>query len=452
MQVRNSTMAAIRFGYGFHPGQTPPNGAEDLISSLRRGASDKPLFPTDSRAKRGAAIQEALRARKRNKGSAAFRNLRKSLRQSAAQDGAKLLLQRALSPHGFFERLAAFWMDHFAVAISSPMHRAIVPDFERTAIRPHVTGRFADLLIAVVQHPAMLIALDQPASVGPGSQAGQRRKRGLNENLAREVLELHTLGVDGPYTQADVREFAELLTGYGVNRETYAFQFAAKRAEPGAEAVLGERYGGDPARADHAVDLLEDLAVHPATADHVAGKLVTHFVADTPDPDHVRHVSAAWRRSGGDLPAVYSALLDHEAAWRGFGGKVKQPIDLVASTLRAMGLTRAEANMALKRNARQMVQATAAMNQPLLLPPGPQGWPDEAKAWITPQGLAARLKFASRIGLRLARLNTADDPRRFAETALQDALRPETAFAVGGAPDKWEGYALAIASPEFNRR
>lgn len=452
MQVRQSTIAAIRFGYGFHPDQAAPDGAEGLLTGLRRAASTKPLFAIDDRKARGRAIRDVLELRKREKGSANFRNKRKALRQRTTEDGAKLLLQRALSPYGFFERLAAFWMDHFSVAAGNGLHRATLPNFEREAIRGHVTGRFADMLGAVVQHPAMLHALDQPASVGPGSAEGRRRNRGLNENLAREVLELHTLGVDGPYTQRDVREFAELLTGYSINRKQFSFRFLPKQAEPGAETVLGAAYGGDPAQAGHAIELLEDLAVHKATADHIAGKLVAHFVADRPDPDHVRHVAAAWTRSGGDLPAVYSALLDHRGAWRDFGGKVKQPIDLVASTLRAMALTRNEAATAIKRNAREMMQAPAAMNQPLFNPPGPQGWPDETSAWITPQGLAARLKFASRIGLRLARGGNAADPRRFAEQALQDALRPDTAFAVGGAPDKWEGYALAIASPEFNRR
>lgn len=452
MTVSATTMAAIRFGYGFHPDQDPPRSAEDLLASIKRGAKARPAFRITPMSERVAEIHNMFEVRKADGKSKKFRSLRRKVRHKTIREGIEGIYHRALSPHGLFERMTTFWLDHFSVAARSVLHTRTIIPFEHQAIRPHINGRFTDLLTAVAQHPAMLYFLDQGASVGPRSQVGSRRERGLNENLAREILELHTLGVDGPYSQRDVREFAELLTGYGFRLKDGAFEFFPGRAEPGAETVLGKTYGGDPPRADHAFDLFEDLATHPATADHIARKLTVHFVSDDPDADLVRHISAAWKSSRGSLPRVYEAMLEHPAAWRDFGQKVKWPEDLVISSLRAGGLNKAMAKAAKRGPKSPLLRALKRMNQPLHEPPGPQGWPQEAAAWITPQGLAARLNFAGTTGQWLAQTQQKLDPRRFAETSLGDALRPDTAFAVGGAPERWEGLALVLASPEFNRR
>ena len=279
---------------------------------------------------------------------------------------------------------------------------------------------------------------------------GKRTGKGLNENLAREVLELHTLGVDGVYTQADVRGLAGLLTGFGVNRRKLTFGFFPRRAEPGQHQVLGRRYGGAPS-ATHAETFLRELAVHPDTARHMAHKLAMHFVSDKPDPGLTAHIERVWIQSQGDLITVYQALLEHPAAWRDLGQKVKRPQDLVVSTLRAIGMTKARLDELGERGGLRMTKALRNLNQPIFRPPGPHGWPEEAEAWITPQGLAGRLEFAGQVGQLLAK-RSALDPRRFAESALGDALRPNTAFAVGAAAERWEGLALVLAAPEFNRR
>ena len=248
-----------------------------------------------------------------------------------------------------------------------------------------------------------------------------------------------------------MRELAELLTGFTYRAATATFQFRPNAAEPGAETVLGRPYGGDPARPADVDEVLEDLAVHPATARHLARKLAVHFVADEPDTGLVDHVADAWRQSGGHLPAVYRALLEHPAAWADPGAKVKRPQDLLVSTLRATGVEAALREQAARRRGRRYFQALRAMNQPIFQAPGPDGWAETGEEWITPQGLAARLEFAGTVGRRLAR-RTAFDPRDFAERALADALRPETRRVVRGAPERWEGFALVLASPEFNRR
>ena len=451
MSVSRETIAAIRFGYGLGPGDPPPGGPEGVLAQAEAGARAGLLFPSDPMPARIDRIKALARANRRDRDSEQTRQLKRALRRYVMQDGARRIFQRALSPHGFFERLAAFWADHFTVSARNLGHRVLVPAYEIDAIRPHIMGRFQDMLVAVVQNPAMLHYLDQPQSFGPNSRAGKRRGRGLNENLAREVLELHTLGVGGPYTQTDVREFAELLTGYATRRGYGAFAFFPNRAEPGAETVLGRSYGPGRPSEDHAEDALRDFAAHPVTAKHLARKLAVHFVADDPPEDLVAHLEAAYRRSEGALPPVYAALLEHPASWESFGAKIKQPFDLVVSTLRATGLKMGDLTQHGDKTGRGALLALRNMNQPLFGPPGPDGWPEEAEAWITPQGLAARLTFAGNAGQLLAR-RTDLDPRRFAETALADALRPETTFVVGGAPDRWEGFALTLASPEFNRR
>lgn len=452
MAINRSTIAQIRFGYGFHPDHRVPNGPEDLMAQAKHGAGSGLIFPVTSIEGRRDLLDRMIERRKA-KDMEGRKKIIRQMRQTAIGDVTARIFQRALSRHGFYERLAAFWADHFSVSGKNPGQLYMLPTFEIDAIRPHIMGRFEDMLTAVVQHPAMLHYLDQVESFGPASRAGKRRGRGLNENLAREVLELHTVGVDGPYTQKDVREFAELLTGYGVQRGYLRFRFFPQRAEPGPETVMGKTYGGDPAKAKHALALLRDLSRHPATAHHMAWKLAVHFTSDTPDEDLVRHVAKVWRDSGGKLPRVYRALVEHPAAWRDFGAKVKRPDELMISTLRAMGATKVHAKRAMQpgRPARQVFLTLKALNQPMFQAPGPDGWPEDGTTWITPQGLAARLKYAGKAGQQIA--ETTDlDPRRFAEHALRDALRPDTAFAVGAAPDRWEGFAFALASPEFNRR
>lgn len=440
-----SEIAAIRFGYGLRPGTAAPGGAEDLLDALRSGRDRAPRV--ESSAERFELLEKFLAA----KGDKVRRKeLNGIARQRGLEDIAARVERRAFSPCGFYERMSAFWADHFTVAARNLRRSYFVGAYEDEAIRPYVTGRFADMLKAVVRAPAMLTYLDQVGSIGPNSNIGKKSGRGLNENLAREILELHTLGVGAGYTQGDVREFAELLTGFGARRRSMRFRFKSNWAEPGTETVLGREYGGDPPRAEHVDALLEDLARHPATARHLARKLAVHFVSDEPDPDLIAHIAAAWNKSDGDLLAVTAAMLDHPAAWQNPGSKVKRPVELVASTLRAVGDVPILPKDPIKRG-RQMLRAMQSMGQVLFKPPAPDGWPETAGDWITPQGLAGRLQFASAVGRRLAR-SAGLDPRVFAERTLGGALGDTTRFVVGAAPDRWEGFALLLASPEFNRR
>lgn len=447
---------AIRFGYGLSPLHPPPADADALMAALTgpdRIARQYRQPPSPLALSRVAVQLQAKRAMNRDETEANRRALRAANRQLAEDydDARRALMARAaLSPDPFRERLAAFWTDHFTVHLPGGRWRSVVPAYVESAIRPFVAGRFADMLRAVVTHPAMLVYLDQFQSVGPQSRTGRQSGRGLNENLARELMELHTLGVDGGYTQDDVRELAELLTGLSISDEGFAFK--PQLAEPGPEVVLGRRYGGaEPARLDEVLAAVDDLARHPATAAHLARKLAVHFVSDTPDPDLVAALAARWRETDGDLAAVAERLVTHPASAAPLGAKAKRPQEFLLSALRALGpVPRALTGMGRRTLDGVFSTPLRAMGQAWLEAPGPDGWPEEAGSWITPQGLAARITWAM-AAPRVVRPDL-PDPRDFVETALGPMAARETRFAARAAETGWEGVGLVLASPEFNRR
>ena len=345
---------------------------------------------------------------------------------------------------GFNERMVMFWMNHFAVSTkkSQPVE-ATTGAYEREAIRPHVFGRFYDLLVAVETHPSMLLYLDNEQSIGPHSQANKNGKRGLNENLAREIMELHTLGVGSGYSQSDVTAFARVITGWGVNRNDKngppgTFVFNARAHEPGAQEVMGRAYAQDGV--DQGKAVLADLARHPATARHIAFKLARHFVADTPPPALVSRLSDTFLKSDGDLAAVSQALINAPEAWTPQRQKIRSPLEYLCAAIRATGAT-------LKPNA--ITTALNAMGEPLWQPAGPNGFPDTADAWASPESLSTRLDFVN--GLALA-ADPSVDPRQFAESRLGALLSDHTREAVARAESHAQGLSLAFLSPEFMRR
>lgn len=317
------------------------------------------------------------------------------------------------------------------------------------AIRPRVAGRFGDLLKAVVTHPMMLNYLDQSASVGPNSRAANGGRRGLNENLARELLELHTLGVGAAYGQDDVRQLAELLTGLSVGNDG-VFGFDTRKAEPGAETVLGVTYGAD-ATLYNVMAVLDNIAANPAVARHIAGKIAVHFVADTPDPTLVDALAATFNDSGGDLGAVYTVLLDHPAAWGAERAKVKPPVGYIVSALRALAVP-PQTLIGLDRRAvvSLLDRPLRVMGQDWENPVGPDGWPENAADWVTPQGMAGRIDWALSVP-EILRPNL-PDPREFVRDALGDTAPDPVIFAAGAAETRAEGVAMVLSSPAFQRR
>ena len=366
---------------------------------------------------------------------------------AAKEVGARLSIA-ATTAEPFKERLTWFWSNHFAVSAVKPTVFAVAGAFEREAIRPHMNGRFTDLLLAAAQHPAMILYLDNNLSVRSGYRAplsmgnpNRMRISGLNENLAREILELHTLGVNGGYTQADVTAFARALTGWTVGGlVNTGFRFEGQRHEPGAQTVLGRGYAQAGQAKGEAI--LRDLAAHPATARHLSTKLVRHFIHDDPPPEAVQRVERAFLESGGDLPAVHAALVESPEAWSQPLPKLKQPIEFVASALRAVPPARETRPEAL-------LFALREMGQRPFFAPSPQGWPDTAAAWANADGLWKRIEWSTALA---ERVGTRVDPLAVAESTYGPVLSSATRLAITRAESKQQGLALALASPEFQRR
>ena len=454
------TLAAIRFGMGLSPVIAPPVSAADMMARLR-GPDDVaarvpiPTYdtvypsPVDFR---NASI--ALKEARGTDGEEAATDLQSKLREDGRNAVATYLkahLARAVvTEDGFRERLTQFWADHFTVRATNGISRHLVSTYVETAIRPHVAGNFADMLVAVIGSPMMIYYLDQHRSMGPNSRAAERNDRGLNENLAREVLELHTLGVEGRYTQTDVREFAELLTGVTANVQRGAF-FRVQQAEPGSETVLGVTYGGAEDSVDHVVAALRDLAVHPDTAQHLARKLAVHFIEPEPDSAMVDAMARAYLDADGNLTAMYDAMLSDEAAWGAELKKVKLPFGFIASSMRALAVPQDVILEASLQVVRRMVQRPMfVMGQKWQNPVGPDGWPEDEQNWITPQGMAGRITWSMQSPGQL--LDDMPDPRDFVFDALGPTPPDAVIFAAGAAETIKDGVGIILASSAFQRR
>jgi uncharacterized protein (DUF1800 family) len=341
---------------------------------------------------------------------------------------------------GFAERLVWFWSNHFCV--SADKLPAFAGAYEREVIRPHVLGRFADILLAAEAHPAMLFYLDNAASIGPNSVAGINRSRGLNENLAREILELHTLGVRTGYTQDDVTNFAKVLTGWSliaaqVPEHGGEFSFVPRLHEPGAQTVLGKTYAQPDIEQGRAV--LADLARHPATAEHIAFKLAHHFVADEPSPELVNRLAKTFRTTDGNLKEMARVLVTSPESWDERRRKLKTPGEWIVAGLRAAGTTEA--------NTDRLLQAHGLLGQPLWRPSSPKGYADDQGAWL--DGTALRLDIANRFASRVAE---ALDAQALVDEALGPLASSETRQTIARAESRTQALALLLMSPEFQRR
>jgi uncharacterized protein (DUF1800 family) len=357
---------------------------------------------------------------------------------------AKARIQAALGAEiGFLERLVWFWSNHFCVSADKGNVRQICGAYEREVIRAHVLGRFSDMLLAAESHPAMLMYLDNARSIGPDSIAGLRQKRGLNENLAREILELHTLGVRTVYTQEDVTRFANVITGW-----TFVpfrqdpvrggeFEFNPRMHQPGAQTVIGRSY--PDAGMQQGRDVLAALARHPATAKHVAAKLARHFVADEPPPALVERLAKRFLATQGDLKEVTKALVAAPEAWEAPRAKLKRPGEWVVGMLRAAGITPPDIG--------PVMQAHNLLGEPLWRPSAPKGFADESAPWL--DGLAQRLDIANQFARRLG---AEADPREVFEQALAPLASSETRQAVLRAESRPQALALMFMAPEFQRR
>ena len=460
----DAVVAANRFGLGARPGELDRARSDARGWLLGQITGSRPLPDEIRRLPSSAEIFRAYSGLRRDRKEAqsdpaAAKRLLGALRTQLApyyldQVAARYRVAVATA-ESFRERLVHFWTNHFAVSADKPQVLALAGTLENEAIRPYVTGRFADMLAAVEAHPAMILYLDNQASIGPGSQLAQRRGRraaasdrklGINENLAREILELHTLGVDGGYTQHDVTTFAQTLTGWslGADRpflggEPGQFAFHDIAHEPGAKTILGTRYAQSGVAQPRAV--LADLARHPATARHLAFKLARHFVADDPPAEAVERIAKAFSTSDGDLPTVHRAVLDTPAAWATPAVKFKTPHELVVSSLRMIDFIPAEP--------RQIAAPFDLLGQRPYTPGSPAGWPDTATQWDGADALLKRIEWAGSVAGRVA---SREQPLDLGERSLGAALDERTRVAMTRAASAEQGITLLLASPEFQRR
>jgi len=472
-----AALALHRFGMGPRPGsiaaiEADPRGA--LIAELERpSAGDIAAANLPSSAKAFRAVTDAYAKRQakailakkeqdaKRQQMAEASSMTEDAAQGTGEMAAKIAAEAVPDPGrpiyleeaririaaslgteiGFVERLVWFWSNHFCV--SADKIRSMSGAYEREAIRPHVLGRFTDLLLATEGHPAMLFYLDQTVSMGANSVAGINRTRGLNENLAREILELHTLGVRTGYTQDDVIGFANVLTGWtlvppGDNPEHGGeFTFNPRLHEPGAQKVLGKVYEDETVEQGRAV--LRDLAAHPATATHVATKLARYFIADSPPPALVEKMAKVFVDTSGDLKAIAKAMVSSDESWMQPPTKLKRPGEWVVGMVRATGLTQADPT--------RYTDGQALLGEPLWRPPSPKGFPDEEASWI--DGMGRRLDVANNFAERVAGRT---DPQDVIDTVLGSSVSPEVKQAVDSAESRQQALVLLFMSPEFQRR
>jgi len=468
---------------------TPEHVPDDALRSRERGFAVLRLGPDDLAGRFVAARREQL-ARRRDGAApdppppgpdaAALRRLGAEAQQLA-------VVRAVLSERQLYEVLVDFWTNHFNVFYAKGADRYLLPSYIEETIRPNALGKFEDLLIATARSPAMLFYLDNAQSVAPGSRppippraarrlsaeqremVAQRMPQGLNENYARELLELHTLGVAGGYTQDDVLNVARVLTGWGIERPDRgaAFAFREWAHDRGEKVVLGERFPPGHGM-DEGIRLLRMLARHPATMHHVSRKLCARLVADDPPDGCVDAGVAAWRSSGGDLRAVVRAIVRTPDFWAPAvrRAKVKSPLEFVVSALRATG--------AEPDSSPRLAQVVGRLGQPVYLQPAPTGWPETQTDWVNAGALLARMnaavalaagrlpgtvvdlhavlpptttdhaEFVDLINERLLAGTMSDRTRAVILDQLRDVTDPGQARALA--------VGLAIGGPEFQRQ
>lgn len=425
-----TAQALVRFGLGRQGAEPlPSDPATWLLDQLHQ--PDPTRFENPPTTAIGLA---ALREDRENKPPPGESRVGALFRQQAAVQ----LTNAVTTPAPFRERLVWFWTNHFVISRRQGRCAAVAAAFVEEAIRPYATGPFRDMVLAVMRHPAMLMYLDNVSSVGPDSPAGLKSHRGLNENLARECMELHTVSPLAGYTQADVTSFAKILTGWSIElkADPVGFRYRPQAHEPGVQTVLQRQFPPDE---DGGVAALAFLADHPATHRFLATKLVRHFVADDPPPAAVRTVEAVLRDTDGNLGAASSALVTLDAAWQP-GTKLRTPLDYLVASVRSLDIPPDQMP--------DMVGILSGLGQPLWTAPAPNGWPDRAADWAAPEAMLRRVDwasgFAGRIGDR--------DVVEVADNTLGPLLRPETRDAVWRAASRRDAMTLLLTSPEFQRR
>lgn len=508
----NAALVALnRFGLGARPGEV--TSLRDLRESrawLLAQIGTPTEMPSPSgpgglpdRGRAGAALRN-VREAQGGGDPAALRPARRALEEILVAEQVALLHHRATTEHPFAERLVAFWSNHLCVSIRGrqPL-RALAGLYEREAIRPHVWGSFSDMVVSSARHPGMLLYLDNARSTGPNSpvalalSARRARRRaavtvrggtppeapvsGINENHARELLELHTLGVEGGYTQEDVGALARILTGWSVGGVAAApgpggrrgpatiepelvFFFRAEAHEPGDFTLLRRRYGQPGVAKGEAA--IRDLCRNPSTASFVSGKLAAHFISDDPPSDAVNHLAEVFLDTDGDLAALSRALVEMDAPWsdEASGGpeagarKFRSPQDWAVAAVRLL-----EPGARTPQVARALAPMLDRLRHPVWGPPAPSGFGDRTGDWADPDALMNRAELARTLADRLlpraATRGVAGPPRpagpdgaSLASVVHLEPDDPLSGFLADASIPLPERVALLLGGPAFQWR
>jgi len=467
-----AVIAANRFGLGARPNELATIGDDPRGWLIEQLDGDRPA-PAEI-----AALQSSQQAFKvyadfinekrelkkedlaKGDAKAELSPMRQAIRETYLSQVAARYQFAMRTPESFRERLVHFWTNHFAVSADKFIVATLAGTMENEAIRPNLHRHFYDLLIAAESHPAMILFLDNQASAGPDSAAANlahrrnrfgraktERKLDINENLAREILELHTLGVNGGYTQKDVTSFAKVLTGWSVgggkglmnSGEPGKFVFREMLHEPQSQMILGKRYS--QSNIEQPLAVLVDLTRHHSTAHFIASKLVRHFIADDPPPAAVEQVAKAFRDSDGHLPTVHRSLVNCAEAWTQVATKFKTPHDYVLSTFRAFDY--------VPPQPQRILASFELLGQRPYTPGSPAGWPDTASQWDGSDALMKRIEWATQVANRAGSRRS---PILLAQNSLGDALGEHSSMSINNAADAAQGITLWLASPEFQRR
>ena len=439
----NAVIAATRFGWGLSEASSKRLDGKAWIQAQIDNGLDQG-WPILQSTETVFQQQREFRVKRKTMNREALEPISTKATRDLVLRSIALRLKYAIeTDNPFLDRLSHFWTNHFAISANAGVLRGLASGYELHAVRPFVLSTFTSMLIAVVKHPAMLLYLNNNRSIGPGSRAGKRRGAGLNENLAREILELHTLGVDGGYKQEDVTNFAKCLTGWTIDMQGRqgalgSFYFNPNWHEPGKHQVLGKARTAEGE--EQAESVLREIATHPSTARHIARKLARHFVSDTPPKSLVSKLENCFLETGGNLREVTFALVRADESWSEARTRFIPPLAYAVAVARAFPGTFAPA---------RLVSAARQMGQPLWAPNSPEGYPDDNASWLNANAMKLRLNLADEAARKADIGNNASE---FADRLFGSTLSTQTAKAISRAESARQGLTLLLMSPEFQRR
>ncbi|TLU66393.1 DUF1800 domain-containing protein [Thalassotalea litorea] len=445
--LNRALIATNRFGYGARQGemqkaQRDPKGW--VIGQLKTVEFDPSLPGSDEVLHAFYQYQQQQRKKKSNQNidfgdDEIPKNFSRKTLQNASADG---LIRSIQSSDSVSWRLLDFFSNHFSVTANNRLMAGLATTLEREAIAPNLIGRFEDMLLAITKHPAMLMYLNNERSFGPNSLAAKKRGKGLNENLAREILELHTLGVDGPYSQQDVIELAKGISGWSVKHpkreEGNGFVFRNYGHEPGKRTLLGRSYRQNGM--SQGEQMLRDLATHPATAKHICRKLAFHFVSENPPKSLLDKMQQTWRETDGNIKSVMTTLFRADESWIAEPQKFKTPREFVISSYRAFGIREVKQN-SFRYSLNNLGQQPFNANSPA-------GYSDKNEDWLGPSALMARIDWSAMVG----GYQKWQKIEKILSTSLGSQVSQHTYNSVMRAESREQSIALFLMSPEFQWR